>query len=69
MRPVLPLAVSLLLAAAMMLRYSMSMNAEADAIEDAVSRVLKAGHRTKDLAGSGPSISTTEMGDFVVGML
>ena len=53
----------------MMLRYSMSMNTEADAIEDAVSRVLKAGHRTKDIAGNGPSISTTEMGDLVVEML
>jgi 3-isopropylmalate dehydrogenase len=45
------------------------MNAEADAIEEAVSRVLKAGHRTKDIAGTGPFISTTEMGDLVVGML
>jgi 3-isopropylmalate dehydrogenase len=55
-----------ILAAAMMLRYSLSMNPEADAIESAVSRVLKAGHRTRDIAGGGPSISTTAMGDLVV---
>lgn len=55
-----------ILAAAMMLRYSMEMNAEADAIEDAVNRVLTAGHRTKDIAGTGLSISTTAMGDIVV---
>jgi len=55
-----------ILAVAMMLRYSLSMNAEADAIEAAVNTVLKAGHRTKDIAGSGPFISTTAMGDEVL---
>lgn len=55
-----------ILATAMMLRHSMAMNAEADAIENAVSSVLKSGLRTKDIAGSGPSVSTTEMGDAVV---
>ncbi len=55
-----------ILAAAMMLRYSLAMNSEADAIEDAVNRVIKAGNRTKDIAGNGPSISTTAMGDVVV---
>lgn len=55
-----------ILAVAMLLRHSMSMNVEADAIEDAVSRVLKSGLRTKDIAGSGTSVSTTEMGDAVV---
>ncbi len=44
----------------------MEMNAESDAIEDAVNRVLKAGHRTKDIAGNGSSISSTSMGDVVV---
>ena len=58
-----------ILAVAMMLRYSMSMNTEADAIEDAVSRVLKSGLRTKDIAGAGPAITTTEMGDAVVRVL
>jgi 3-isopropylmalate dehydrogenase len=58
-----------ILAAAMLLRYSMNLNAEADAIEDAVSRVLKAGHRTRDIAGNGPSIGTIAMGDQVVKIL
>lgn len=55
-----------ILATAMLLRHSMSMNAEADAIEESVSRVLKSGLRTKDIAGKGASVSTTEMGDAVV---
>ena len=55
-----------ILAVAMLLRHSMSTNVEADAIEDAVSRVLKSGLRTKDIAGSGPAVSTSEMGDAVV---
>ena len=55
-----------ILAVAMLLRYSMSMNTEADAIEDAVSRVLKSGLRTKDIASGGAAVSTTEMGDAVV---
>ncbi|MCA9063837.1 MAG: 3-isopropylmalate dehydrogenase, partial [Planctomycetaceae bacterium] len=58
-----------ILAAAMLLRYSMDMNAEADAVEDAVGRVLAAGHRTADIAGGKPSLSTTEMGDQVVALL
>ncbi len=55
-----------ILAVAMLLRYSMSLNTEADAIEDAVSRVLKSGLRTRDIACNGASVSTTEMGDAVV---
>jgi 3-isopropylmalate dehydrogenase len=55
-----------ILAVAMMIRHSMNMNAEADAIEEVVGKVLKAGHRTKDIAGNGPSISTTQMGDMIV---
>ncbi len=55
-----------ILAVAMLLRHSMNTNVEADAIEDAVSRVLKSGLRTKDIAGSGPAVSTSEMGDAVV---
>ena len=55
-----------ILAVAMLLRYSMSMNTEAEAIEDAVSRVLKSGLRTKDIASGGAVVSTTGMGDAVV---
>jgi 3-isopropylmalate dehydrogenase len=55
-----------ILAAAMLLRYSLQMHAEAEAIESAVSSALKAGLRTRDIAGGGPAISTTDMGDEVV---
>ena len=58
-----------ILAAAMLLRQSLNLEAEAGAIEDAVSRILKAGHRTRDIAGGGPFISTTQMGDLVVSEL
>lgn len=55
-----------ILAAAMLLRQSFNMTDEADAIESAVGAVLKAGHRTRDIAGGGPSIGTQEMGELVV---
>jgi 3-isopropylmalate dehydrogenase len=55
-----------ILAAAMLLRYSLNLNSEADAIEQAVNQVLKDGLRTRDIAGNGVSISTTAMGDEVV---
>jgi 3-isopropylmalate dehydrogenase len=55
-----------ILAAAMLLRHSLHLDAEAEAVERAVDRVLEAGHRTADLAGGGPSVSTTVMGDLVI---
>jgi 3-isopropylmalate dehydrogenase len=56
-----------ILAAAMMIRHSLNMDAAAQAIEDAVESVLKAGHRTKDIASAGDkTIGTKEMGDLVV---
>lgn len=58
-----------ILAAAMLLRQSFNMVAEADAIENAVGSVLKAGHRTRDIASGGSSIGTQEMGDLVVKQL
>ena len=42
---------------------------EAQAIEAAVNRVLAAGCRTRDIAGGGAYLSTTEMGDRVVAAL
>ena len=53
-------------AGAMLLRHSLNLEAEAKAIEDAVSVVLNEGLRTADIASGGPSLSTTEMGDRVV---
>ncbi len=55
------------LTAAMALRYSAGLEAEASAIESAVGRVLEAGHRTADIARGGHSqaVSTTRMGQLV----
>ena len=55
-----------ILAAAMLLRHSLNLPKEADAIEAAVNAVLDQGCRTKDIAAGGPSISTEEMGTRVV---
>lgn len=55
-----------ILSAAMMLRYSFDMPAEADAIEAAVNKVLDAGWRTKDIMQEGCTlVGTDRMGDLV----
>lgn len=56
-----------ILSAAMLLRHSFHLEAEAACIERAVSSVLSNGARTADLAGKKhPSISTAEMGRRVI---
>lgn len=56
-----------ILSAAMLLRYSLNEDAAADAIEQAVERVLAQGLRTGDIASPGePGCSTSEMGNAVV---
>ena len=56
-----------ILSAAMMLRYSFDMAAEADNIEAAVNAVLDAGYRTGDMMQDGcTKLSCSEMGDRVV---
>lgn len=55
-----------ILASAMLLRHSLKLEAEAKAVEAAVDAVLAAGHRTRDLAAGGASVTTTEMGDLVL---
>lgn len=55
-----------ILAAAMLLRHSLQLDTEADAVEAAVSSVLDAGHRTADIAAGGSYRTTVEMGDLVV---
>ena len=58
--------IATILSAAMMLRYSFGLSAEADAIEAAVSAVLDAGHRTGDIAKPGEAVITcTEMGSLI----
>jgi 3-isopropylmalate dehydrogenase len=54
-----------ILAAAMALRHSLDLAAAAVAVEAAVDSVLTAGLRTPDIAGDGPWVSTTAMGDAV----
>ena len=54
-----------ILTAAMLLRYSASLEHEAAAIERAVTDVLATGARTADIARGGPTISTTQMGNLV----
>ena len=61
--------VATILSAAMMLRYSFGMAAEADDIVRAVDEVLEAGCRTADLAHGAPSISTEEMTDAILARL
>ena len=58
-----------ILAAAMALRHSLALETEATAVETAVSQVLADGLRTSDIAGDGPAISTSAMGNAVVAAL
>ncbi|MDR2601545.1 MAG: 3-isopropylmalate dehydrogenase [Spirochaetaceae bacterium] len=64
-----------ILSGAMMLRYSFGLETEALKIEQAVSSVLKAGYRTKDIAGRGGSsvkekiTGTKEIGEAVLAAL
>ena len=56
-----------ILSAAMMLRHTFGLAAEADAVERAVGEVLDSGLRTADIAGPGDdAVSTTDMGEAVV---
>ena len=56
-----------ILSAAMMLRYSFDLAAEADAIEAAVSRVLDAGYRTGDIFSPGcTKVGCSEMGKLIL---
>lgn len=55
-----------ILSAAMMLRYSFDMAAEADAVEAAVNKVLDEGYRTGDIMQDGcTKVSCSEMGNLV----
>lgn len=55
-----------ILSAVMLLRHSFGLEHEAVSVETAVREVLAAGHRTRDLAGKGQAVVTTnEMGNLV----
>ena len=58
--------IATILSVAMMLRYSFDLQKEADAIEAAVKKVLKAGFRTCDIFSEGmKKVGCTEMGDRI----
>ena len=58
--------IATILSAAMMLRYSFDLDREAEAVEKAVSAVLKEGYRTIDIMSDGMKrIGTKEMGDRI----
>jgi len=59
-----------ILSAAMMLRHSLDRDDIAKKIEEAVSKALESGARTKDIALEGEkTVSTTQMADVVIGFL
>ncbi len=58
--------IAAILSGAMLLRYSLGWEKEADAIERAVDRVLDAGNRTVDLHPSGTPLNTKAMADCVL---
>ena len=59
--------IATILSAAMMLRYSFSLQKEADAIENAVDSVLSVGYRTSDIAAEGEkALGTTQITDLIV---
>ena len=58
--------IATILSAAMMLRFSLDLDLEADAVEAAVQQVLKEGYRTVDIMSDGmKEVGTKEMGDLI----
>ncbi|HEY91896.1 MAG TPA: 3-isopropylmalate dehydrogenase [Dehalococcoidia bacterium] len=61
---------ALILSAAMMLRYSLNLPEEAEAVEKAVDDVLEAGYRTYDIVAEGTTkVGCSEMGDRIAGQI
>ena len=62
--------IATILSAAMMLRFSLDMDKEADAVEAAVQKVLTEGCRTGDIMSEGCKlVGTKEMGDLIAAAL
>lgn len=58
--------IAAILSGAMLLRYSFDMQAEADAVENAVKQVLAEGYRTGDIMSEGcKQVSCSEMGSLI----
>ena len=62
--------IATILSASMLLRFSFDMDKEADAIDNAVKKVLEAGYRTGDIMSEGCKlVGTKEMGDLIAAAL
>ena len=62
--------IATILSAAMMLRFSLDLSIEADAIENAVSQALAKGYRTKDIFTDGTTLlSCSEMGKVIADLI
>lgn len=62
--------IATILSAAMLLRYSLNLNEEADAVEEAVRQTLKEGFRTVDIMSEGcKQLSCSEMGDQIAAQI
>ena len=62
--------IATILSAAMMLRFSLNLDKEADAVEAAVQKVLTEGYRTGDIMSEGCKlVGTKEMGDLIAAAL
>jgi len=58
--------IATIMSAAMMLRYSLALEKEADAVEKAVEDTLNEGYRTYDIMSAGKTkLGTKEMGDII----
>ena len=58
--------IATILSAAMMLRYSFDLDEAADAVEAAISQVLKDGYRTGDIMSEGcTKVNTAQMGNLI----
>ena len=58
-----------ILSVAMMLKHSFGLATEACIVEQAVGQALSAGLRTADIADGGASVTTTEMGQAICGII
>jgi len=62
--------IAIILSIAMMLRYSLALTKEAQAVEAAVDAVLNEGYRTYDIMDAGKTeVGTKEMGDLISGKI
>lgn len=62
--------IATILSAAMLLRYSLNLDKEADAVEQAVKEALKQGFRTKDIYKEGDTLlSCSKMGEKIAELL